>query len=87
VGGLPEAVGKHNFQLISNGDDGLIQNLAKINESNYMIGIDVGNLPRPTMSWLQTKYHNKIFHFTSSKGSNAKLKDMLYWNERFPPRS
>jgi len=36
VGGLPEAVGKHNFQLISNTDDGLIQNLAKINESNYM---------------------------------------------------
>jgi lipopolysaccharide biosynthesis glycosyltransferase len=58
-----------------------------MNESNYMIGIDVGNLPRPTLSWLQTKYHNKIFHFTSSKGSDAKLKDMLYWNERFPPRS
>lgn len=57
-----------------------------INETNYMLGIEVGNLPRST-SWLQPKYNNKIFHFTSSNGSEAKLNDMIYWNERFPSRS
>jgi len=57
-----------------------------INDTNYMLGIEVINLPSSTL-WLQPQYHNKIFHFTSSHGSEAKLKDMLYWNERFPPRS
>lgn len=57
-----------------------------INDTNYILGIEVDNLPRGTL-WLQPQYHNKIFHFNSSRGSEAKLKDMLYWNERFPPRS
>jgi len=57
-----------------------------INDTNYMLGIEVSNLPRST-SWAQPKYNNKIFHFTSSNGSEAKLKDMVYWNERFPSRS
>ena len=57
-----------------------------INDTNYMLAIEVNKLPRRNMVWLQPKYNNKIFHFTSTQGAEAKLKDMLYWNERFPSR-
>ncbi len=68
VGGLLEAVGKHNFQLISNGDDSLIQNLAKINESNYM-DISVKNREKII------KYNNEDDHF-------RKLFDIIERNHR-----
>ena len=68
VGGLPDAVGKHNFHLISNGDDGLIQNLAKINESNYM-DISVKNREKIIT------YNNEEVHF-------RKLFDIIEMNHR-----
>ena len=56
-------------------------NTSAINNSNYMLNFELDKITNQL--WNQSKYRNKLFHFSTPRGSDAKLKEMLWWYNKF----
>lgn len=53
-----------------------------INKKNCSMNIIVNNI-KYTFIWKNETQRNKFFHFSFSNGPETKLKDMLYWKQKF----
>jgi alpha-N-acetylglucosamine transferase len=52
-----------------------------INSANHMMNIDFKYLPRSP--WIAPSFKNKIFHFSFARGADNKLKEMVWWNNKY----
>jgi hypothetical protein len=52
-----------------------------INPTNHVMNIDFKYLPK--FSWIAPSFKNKVFHFSFARGADNKLKEMVWWNNKY----
>lgn len=58
-----------------------LTNLTVINPTNCFMNIHTDKFP--LLIFDKTKYRNKFFHFSATRGADDKLKDMIWWYNKF----
>lgn len=54
-----------------------------INEKNYLLNFELRSFSAVHLSWMTSQFKHKLIHFSLARGANAKLKEMLWWNNKF----